>query len=105
MILQTADGIKLFYETYGEKGNTPVVLVHGAGADSKMWLYQIVKYPVKGLFVIAPDLRGHGNPSKVGSFKIKDCAEDINELLCLSIRNIGLLREFSWSDTKDNTEC
>ena len=81
MILQTPDGIELFYETYGEKGNTPVVLVHGAGADNKMWLPQIAKYPAEGLFVIAPDLRGHGNSSKVESFKIKDCATDINELL------------------------
>ena len=81
MILQTPDGIELFYETYGEKGDTPVILVHGAGADHEMWLPQIAKYPAEGLFVIAPDIRGHGNSSKVESFKIKDCAKDINELL------------------------
>ena len=54
MFLQTPDGIKLFYETYDEKGKTPVVLVHGAGADHMMWAPQILKYPAKGLFVIAP---------------------------------------------------
>lgn len=92
MILQTPDGIELFYETYGEKGNTSVILVHGAGADNKMWLPQIAKYPTEGLFVIAPDLRGHGNSSKVVSFKIKDCAKDINELLeHLEIARVSLV--------------
>lgn len=81
MILKTSDGIELFYEIYGEKRNTPIVLVHGLGADHNMWLPQISKYPSQGLFVIAPDMRGHGNSSKVKSFKISDCAKDIKELL------------------------
>ncbi len=81
MILKTPDGIELFYETYGEKGNAPVILVHGAGADHEMWLPQIAKYPAEGLFVIALDIRGHGDSSKVKSFKISDCAKDVNELL------------------------
>jgi len=81
VILKTPDEIELFYETYGEKRNTPIVLVHGAGADHEMWLPQTAKYPAKGLFVITPDMRGHGNSSKVESFKIKDCAKDINALL------------------------
>jgi len=81
MILKISDGIELFYETYGEKRNTPIVLVHGLGAEHNMWLPQISKYPSQSLFVIAPDMRGHGNSSKVKSFKIRDCAKDINELL------------------------
>ena len=81
MILKTSDGIELFYETYGEKENTPIVLVHGLGAEHNMWLPQISKYPSQSLFVIASDMRGHGNSSKVKSFKIRDCAKDINELL------------------------
>lgn len=80
MILKTSDGIELFYKTYGKKGNTPIVLVHGLGAEHNMWLPQISKYPFQGLFVIAPDMRGHGNSSKVKSFKNSDCAKDINEL-------------------------
>jgi 3-oxoadipate enol-lactonase len=81
IILKTSDGIELFYEIYGEKRNTPIVLVHGLGAEHNMWLPQILKYPSQGLFVIAPDMRGHGRSSKVKSFKISDCARDINELL------------------------
>ena len=81
MILKTSIGIELFYKTYGEKGNTPIILVHGLGAEHDMWLPQILKYPSQGLFIIAPDMRGHGDSSKVKSFKISDCAKDINELL------------------------
>jgi 3-oxoadipate enol-lactonase len=81
MILKTSSGIELFYETYGEKGNTPLGLVHGLGAEHNMWLAQISKYPSRGLFIITPDMRGHGDSSKVKSFQISDCARDINELL------------------------
>ncbi len=81
MILKTSDGIELFYETYGENENTPTVLVHGLGAEHNMWLPQISRFPSQGLFVIAPDMRGHGNSSKVKSFRIIDCAKDIHELL------------------------
>jgi len=80
-MLKSSDGIELFYETYGDKGNTPIVLVHGLGAEHNMWLPQILKYPSQGLFVIAPDMHGHGRSSRVKSFKISDCARDINELL------------------------
>jgi len=88
MILKTSDGIELFYETYGEKEDTPIVLVHGLGAEHNMWLPQISKYPSQGLFVIAPDMRGHGNSFMVKSFKISDCARDINELL----EHLGITR-------------
>ncbi|PKM79571.1 MAG: hypothetical protein CVU88_05480, partial [Firmicutes bacterium HGW-Firmicutes-13] len=38
------------------------------------------KYPHKGLFIIVPDMRGHGLSSQ-GSFGIDFCARDIYELL------------------------
>jgi len=81
MILETLDGIELFYNTYGEKGDSPVVLVHGIGADHRMWQPQISKYPGEGLFLIVPDVRGHGKSSKVKHFRISDCARDLAELI------------------------
>lgn len=81
MTFKTSDGTVLHYKTAGEKEDMPVVLIHGLGADHNMWLPQIKTLPKKGMFLIVPDMRGHGNSSKVNTFSIKDCARDISELL------------------------
>ena len=81
MILETSDDIELYYETYGDEGDKPVVLVHGLGAEGGMWGPQIENYPSEGLFLIVPHVRGHGKTSKVKEFRISDCARDIKELL------------------------
>ena len=81
MKFKTSEQVDLFYMTYGDKAQEPVVLIHGLGADHEMWKPQIENYPGKGFFLIVPDMRGHGNSSKVDSFRISDCARDISELL------------------------
>ncbi|MCF8358916.1 MAG: alpha/beta hydrolase [Prolixibacteraceae bacterium] len=81
MKITTTDNIELHYSTFGEKNNTPVVLIHGLGADLYMWKPQIQSLPGEGLFLIVPDMRGHGKTSSVNTFRIKDCARDISELL------------------------
>lgn len=81
MKLETADDIELYYETYGDEGDKPVVLVHGLGAEGGMWEPQIENYPSEGLFLIVPHVRGHGRTSKVEEFRIIDCARDIKELM------------------------
>jgi len=69
------------YSTFGARNDTPVVLIHGLGADRYMWKPQLDSLPGEGLFLIAPDMRGHGNSSQVNTFSIEDCARDISELL------------------------
>ena len=81
MKINTTDNISLHYSTFGKKNDTPVVLIHGLGADQNMWKPQIQSLPGEGLFLIVPDMRGHGKTSKVETFRIKDCARDISELL------------------------
>ncbi|MFX1255863.1 MAG: alpha/beta fold hydrolase [Promethearchaeota archaeon] len=81
MILKTSDGIELFYETYGDQKNLPLLLIHGLGADHKMYESQIHKFTTEGLYLIIPDMRAHGRSSKVESFKVKDCACDLKELI------------------------
>ena len=81
MKFETSDGIELYYETYGDEGDKPVVLVHGLGAEGGMWGPQIENYPSEDLFLIVPHVRGHGKTSKVKEFRISDCARDIKELM------------------------
>ena len=81
MKLETSDDIELYYETYGDDSDKPVVLVHGLGAEGGMWEPQIENYPSKDLFLVVPHVRGHGRTSKVEEFRISDCARDIKELM------------------------
>ena len=61
MKLKTSDDIELYYETYGDDGDKPVVLIHGL----EMWRFQIEQYPSEGLFLIVSHMRGHGKTSRV----------------------------------------
>lgn len=77
----TRDGITLAYDTYGQPSDSPVLLLHGLGADHEMWAPQIERYPREELFLIAPDMRGHGESDEVAEFRIEDCADDVADLL------------------------
>lgn len=77
MIAKTSDGAEIYYETYGNREGIPVALIHGLGADHSMWNLQIQKYPSMNLFLIVPDMRGHGRSSRTDSFRIKDTARDL----------------------------
>lgn len=81
MIFKTFDGLSLYYEIHGDPAKPPIILIHGIGADHKMWKPQITSLPSAGYFVIVPDLRGHGESEVPDSFRISDCACDIKELL------------------------
>lgn len=81
MMLKRSDGVEIYYETHGNREGIPVVLLHGLGADHSMWDLQIQKYPQMNLFLIVPDVRGHGRSSPVGEFRIKDAARDLAEIL------------------------
>ncbi len=87
-ILTMPDGTEIYYETHGDRKGTPVVLIHGLGADHSMWDCQIRKYPEMGIFSIVPDVRWHGISTGAGRFRIEDCARDIAEIL----ESMGLKR-------------
>jgi triacylglycerol esterase/lipase EstA (alpha/beta hydrolase family) len=58
MKISTTDHIELHYSTFGDRKDTPVVLIHGLGAARDMWEPQMESLPGEGLFLIVPDMRG-----------------------------------------------
>ncbi len=81
MFIKTQSGIKINVKTYGDENNPAIVLVHGLGGDYEMFSPQIEKYKNNGLFLIVPDMRGHGESSKVEKLKLDDFTYDIKEIL------------------------
>ena len=81
MNYKSSDELTLYFECHGDPTALPVILIHGIGADHQMWKPQIASLPLKGLFLIVPDLRGHGKSDIPENFRISDCADDINRLL------------------------
>lgn len=81
MFLSKDNGVRIYYETYGDRSGLPLILIHGQGLDHYMFKEQIEKYTNKGIYLITPDMRGHGRSSKVNNLKLMDWAEDINDLM------------------------
>ncbi len=77
--LETKDGAKIYYEDQGE--GQPILLVHGWMCSSKFWQKNVPELATE-FRVVTPDLRGHGNSSKVlTGHTIKQYAHDIRELI------------------------
>ena len=58
-----------------------MVLLHGLGADHRMWQPQLESFPAAGWRVIVPDLRGHGASDMPETFSLADCARDVVDIL------------------------
>ncbi|HEU5158869.1 MAG TPA: alpha/beta hydrolase [Streptosporangiaceae bacterium] len=74
--------VRLFYTDDDPSGTaTPLLLVHGWGADGHEWSWHIPQLSADRR-VIAPDLRGHGYSSAPASgFHPRDMTEDLLRLL------------------------
>jgi len=74
------NGVRLHYLKAGT-GKTPLVLLHGFGDTSRMWIPLFADFG-KDFTVIAPDLRGLGDSSRPSSgYDKKTAAVDIHELV------------------------
>jgi 3-oxoadipate enol-lactonase len=80
MNFTTPDNLTLFYKTIGNPQETAILLIHGLGADHRMWQPQIEPFAEAGFFIITPDMRSHGQ-SATGEFSIANCARDLQALL------------------------
>ena len=86
---QTAavNGVRIHYLKAGT-GKTPLVLIHGFGETSRMWIPLFEEFG-KDYTIIAPDIRGLGDSSRPASgYDKKTAAVDIREL----VRSLGYKR-------------
>jgi len=81
MIIENSDGTETFLKEAGNSNNKAIVLLHGIGADHKMWEPQIQAFSESGYYVLAPDLLGHGKSSKVNTLELQDWENQITDLL------------------------
>lgn len=52
--------IEMYYATYGDPENTPVLLIHGGLGNADHWVNQIDAFLAEDYYVITADSRGHG---------------------------------------------
>ena len=88
------NGIKLYYETYGQ--GAPLLMIHGNGASIAAMGYQIQDF-APHYRVISADSRGHGKSGLgAGRLTYEQMAEDLNALLDqLHLKSVCVL---GWSD-------
>jgi pimeloyl-ACP methyl ester carboxylesterase len=76
----TVNGVKIHYLKAGS-GKKPLVLIHGFGETSRMWIPLFDKFR-SDFTIIAPDLRGLGDSSRpAAGYETKTAAVDIHELV------------------------
>lgn len=90
--IETTDGTQLFYREAGV-GKTVAVFVHGNGATSQAWQYQMGFLADHNVRCIAFDRRGHGRSSDPGrGFDYDTFADDLATALAqLDLTNLILI--------------
>jgi 3-oxoadipate enol-lactonase len=72
------DGARLYFQQAG--AGAPLVLLHGLGASSADWEYQVPEL-ARHFLVIVPDFRGHGASDRTGEYGVERFANDTWQLL------------------------
>ncbi len=75
-----AGGVRLAGLAYGDASRAPLVLVHGI-RDHAGSFDPIARALAQDYFVLAPDLRGHGDSDKPGSYAMADLVADLRALV------------------------
>lgn len=90
--VEMSDGTQLFYREAGAGGKV-VVFLHGNGATSQEWQYQMGYLADQNVHCIAFDRRGHGRSSDPGrGFDFDTFADDLASALAqLELKNIVLI--------------
>lgn len=76
------DGATLYYETFGDPANPPVILLHGFTSDLRMW-HPVTRFLAESYYLVVPDLRGHGmsaSPEPLEAYAIAEYSADLDHL-------------------------
>lgn len=71
--------MELYVQEFGQNQDKSIVFIHGGGLSGWMWDRQVKDF--SDFHCIVPDLPEHGKSVGVTPFSIKDCAEQISELI------------------------
>jgi pimeloyl-ACP methyl ester carboxylesterase len=75
-----SDGAEICYRTWGDGPQTPVLLVHGSGANSAWWDH-IAPHLAQGRRVVALDLSGHGDSSRRRGYGYQQWAHEVRAVV------------------------
>ena len=77
----SADGARIYAESFGPPDGIPVVMAHGWTENLSYWIYVIRELSSQGFRVVAYDLRGHGHSGGAGDYSIARFGEDLEAVL------------------------
>ncbi|PPG64252.1 hypothetical protein C5C27_03870 [Rathayibacter sp. AY2B7] len=72
-----AEPLALFVRDYGGPGERVALLLHGLGADSRIWYALVPTLHEHGYRVVAPDLAGHGGSPASPAYSPERWASDV----------------------------
>ncbi len=73
--------MQLFFRRFGEKGNQPVVILHGLFGNSDNWVSYARRLSQQGFEVFIPDQRNHGQSPHSDNFNYLSLTDDLFDFI------------------------
>ncbi len=73
--------MQLFFRRFGEKGNQPVVILHGLFGNSDNWVSYARRLSQQGFEVFIPDQRNHGQSPHNDNFNYLALTDDLFDFI------------------------
>jgi len=74
--VRAGGGVRLAYETAGDRGAAPMVLLHALGERGASWA-PVMRWFAESFQVFALDLRGHGGSGWPGAYSFQLMCDDV----------------------------
>ncbi len=73
--------MELFYRKYGDKGDCPLIILHGLFGISDNWASFARRIAMEGFEVFVPDMRNHGQSPHSGNFNYLALTDDLFDFI------------------------